>query len=557
MSYLGVPRLHFAGWFRANPSTINNAPGNYDHTSNRSQVPISPSWNPYGDASWSIAATVRSFVGPDGVLHDGGDPVIGAQIVSVEGKSKVPAKLVDLDVDQQTRTQLFGLDLTLGGSGSNGSTPLLSGHFDDGARLLYLWFGRVPSAGGDAAASGAFQSVLDAIAWGDLGGSPFLQELEAAAGDGLSIRLSVFGYDSNPQSPTYHSGSIVGTIGPYRAGEPRFTVAGRLLQPTAGSPLYYVPAVVDAGRGVLTLDLGNAVPEQSPGGAPLDLGPMRAAILADAAPVLLGEPIDYGADRYLLTAGVTDVPLTPEQVALAATTPLGIFIAGTARAASGDAWDTGYSLVALAENADGLNVALDLATARLSPGETKSIPLWVTAFGAPKAGYTVPLALMPSPNGPGTNNLPADGVSFAIGGPTDAAGKAAIAVTGGSTAGKPVRRKNIEGQLYFIGGPWAPAADAGITGGPLTVDVYDEVAPIAAPTWGDVAPILYPYYLLYAYMVGIVDLSEYDSVKASSGAVAHVLGLPMSDPLYMPVTRDLSPAKRKIVLDWIAQGCKP
>ena len=38
MSYLGVPRLHFAGRFRANPSTINNAPGNYDHTSNSSRV---------------------------------------------------------------------------------------------------------------------------------------------------------------------------------------------------------------------------------------------------------------------------------------------------------------------------------------------------------------------------------------------------------------------------------------------------------------------------------------------------------------------------------------
>jgi hypothetical protein len=470
----------------------------------------------------------------------------------------VPAKLVDLDVDQQTLTQLFGLNLELGADpGGGDAKPLLRGHFEDGARLAWLWFARVPSAGGDTAAGASFQSILENVAWGDLADSPFLRQLQAAAGDGLSIELTAYGYDSAAGDAGFRRGLLVGTIGPRRAGEPLHTVAGRLLQPAADSPMWYVPAEVDAGRRTLTLDLGNAVPEQSPGGPPVDLGPMQAAILTAGAPVLLGGPIDYGLSRYLETAGVVQLDLTAEQVALAAENPLGILVAGTQQAASGGGYLSGYSVVATAEAPDGLLVAVDVATRRVSPGETKTVPVWVRHFGAPLPGYTVPLALMPSPNGPGTNNLPADGVAFEISGPTDDAGRCDIVLTGGSTAGKPPRRRNVEGQLYFIGGPWAPAAEAQVTGGPLTAVVYDEVTPVARPTWADVAPILYPYYILYAYMASIVDLSQYDSVKENSAGVRHVLGLPMSDPLHMPVTRDLSPAKRKIVLDWIAQGCKP
>ncbi len=46
MSYLGVPRLHFAGTFLARPSTVNNDITNYDPA----QSPLDPGWNPDGDA---------------------------------------------------------------------------------------------------------------------------------------------------------------------------------------------------------------------------------------------------------------------------------------------------------------------------------------------------------------------------------------------------------------------------------------------------------------------------------------------------------------------------
>src|SRR5215210_2864247 len=100
MSYLDVPRLHFAGNFIANPSTINNTPANFDPT-----VPINfqnESWNPNGNAAWKfLNCTVRSAVNAAGQVYptSGTDPVIGAAVLSTD--QPVAAKLVDLDTQQQ------------------------------------------------------------------------------------------------------------------------------------------------------------------------------------------------------------------------------------------------------------------------------------------------------------------------------------------------------------------------------------------------------------------------------------------------------------------------
>jgi len=45
MSYLDVPRLHFSGTFIAKPSTLNNAPTNFDPANTQPD----PFWNPNGN----------------------------------------------------------------------------------------------------------------------------------------------------------------------------------------------------------------------------------------------------------------------------------------------------------------------------------------------------------------------------------------------------------------------------------------------------------------------------------------------------------------------------
>ena len=66
-----------------------------------------------------------------------------------------------------------------------------------------------------------------------------------------------------------------------------------------------------------------------------------------------------------------------------------------------------------------------------------------------------------------------------------------------------------------------------------------------------VAPILTQYQQLYSVMQNFVDLGSYASVVAAKSQMKDVFSRPETDPRYMPVTRDLSPAKRKMIMQWL------
>lgn len=552
MSYLSSPRLQFTAYFTANPSTLNNTLENYnvDETGQ-----LQPAWNPYGSHAWTITGgVVTSFVDQAGVLHTNGDPVIGSTIQNVaEGH---PAVLVDLDTDQQGRTQLFGLELELSLPGSPGKS-LLRGAFLNTGCLSNLWFGRVPGGTNpDSDAGGCFQSVLEHCVWGDLATSPLLQQLRQASPDGLSIRLTTYAYDAASSSPTFTRGKLVGVIGPWQAGEPRHIAGTRLLGvPLAanGAPanvLWNAPARVDASRKVLLLDLGNAIPESAVGGPPLSLGQLRAALLpATGTPVLLGNTaIDYSAGQYLLTAGIAEVPLTERQVEMAQTLPLAL-LTTAGPGAPVQVWQ-----IALQEAANGLYATTDQASVRMDPGDTASVALYAWTFGQPAAALTLPLRLLPASGQP-WDNSPAGALRFPSAVTTDATGQASISLLAGDPVPKPSQRQSIDGQVYFIGDhSWLTTLDFYETA-PLTVKVSNSRPPQPHPTWGDVQPILQQYYVLYGYMASIVDLSNYTSVKNSAPALKNVLTKPFSDPGYMPVSRDLSRDDRNLILAWIELGC--
>ncbi len=369
MSYLDVPRIHFAGAFTANPSTINNSPANYWATGNTPPRTLDPSWNAYGSAAWTVDATVTSVVDSSGTLHTSGD-IVGAAVQSVPGKSGVPAKLVDLDVDQQARTQLFGLYLQV--TPPDGDAPILTGYFGDGARLLNLWPGRIPQSTGDNVFGGAFQSVLTVRETGDVDASSVAGEL-LAGGSELSIRISVYGYVDDNTSPSFTSGRIVGTVGRQGADEPRHMAGARFLNPTGNSQMYFAPAKLDEGRCTLTFDLGNSVPDQAGGGPPVDLGKMQAAILG-SAPEIVGD-IEYSEEQYLKTAGVAQIGLTDAQAAKAAVNPIAILTTPASPVFDGGRLDTGPAIVSLAESSDGVYVEVDLFSVRLEPEQSRAVPI--------------------------------------------------------------------------------------------------------------------------------------------------------------------------------------
>jgi len=66
--------------------------------------------------------------------------------------------------------------------------------------------------------------------------------------------------------------------------------------------------------------------------------------------------------------------------------------------------------------------------------------------------------------------------------------------------------------------------------------------------------VLGRYKKLYPFMLNFVDLGSYRSVEDNAAAIQRASALPMADPAHMPVTRDLSDSKRRMIFDRFAAG---
>ena len=312
MSYLDVPRLHFAGIFIAKPSTVNNTASNFEPAVTN---PF-PAWNPNGNHFWQfLNCTVKSAFDADGAV--GQDSIINASVASTDNPS--PAKLVDLDTEQQMVSQIFGLQIKVAIS----DTEYFVGDFK--VTSFNDIFVRVSNGRPDSMFSAYFQSVLENISWSNQIESQFLVQLKKVSPKSLSIKFVVDGYDDNSSSPTFNQGRMVGTIGPAFAGEPPNFVIGRALRPAGqNSPLNYGYARVDMKRQKVYVDLGNSIPSTAPQGPPPNLGTLQVAIIPPSgSPSVIGE-YDYSLATYMTTAGVQEFSITPEQIKQLSSTPLGI-----------------------------------------------------------------------------------------------------------------------------------------------------------------------------------------------------------------------------------------
>jgi hypothetical protein len=143
---------------------------------------------------------------------------------------------------------------------------------------------------------------------------------------------------------------------------------------------------------------------------------------------------------------------------------------------------------------------------------------------------------------------------------TGANGRVNVTFTGGDPA-KP--RPGLDGQLYKVGFFWG-AASAGDLRGVIFIHVYDKFPAVANPTFADVRPILEEYGKLYPSMKVRLNLGSHGDInRYRTGSAGNpdrlklMVGLGEDDPRYMPVTRDLSRDKRKVLLDWLNRGAPP
>ncbi|GAA2531309.1 ferritin-like domain-containing protein [Pilimelia columellifera] len=541
MSYVGYPRLNFAGTFQADISTVNNVVHYYDNNNfeprfqrpvyfaNNKLIDENGLFNPRGSGAFRLADMhIRSGLRPDGTLLDkpGSDPVVGA--VLRQAGHRVDAKMVDIDQRDQTTPGIYGMRLSIV---DGTDTELLQADLEP-SWIEDLWRRGpgIPLPAGTNASAG-FTSVLKNLQWADDLSSPLLRDLRAKTDENLlSIRFVLDGYavDLVDYGPAHTYGRMVGCIGPYHSGEPRRFVAGRRLRRVSGNSMWDASARVDEKASTVFIDLANSWPTSSKGGPLADLGVVQLAVLKeDGTPEVLA-PVP-GTDSSFLEgrAGIAAVPLKADQLVDIESRRLALVNSANP------------PQLLLAEATDGIWVHADETVHRLYPADpyaTVTTDVHVTKFGRPAAGVTVTV----------TAAKPTSTVDFPATLTTDARGRASLRLT----AKAPQTEAAIEGvtSALLLGSadrPNQPDSRVAI----LVFSSHD--AP-KRPTWNrDVWPIFQQYANLYPVMGGLFDLGNYRHVVEQKTYIKRTLLAPIDSPTHMPVSRDLSPGKRDMIVKWL------
>ncbi len=584
MSYLNNVRLAFSGTFQADISTVNNDVRHFDNATFEPRFqdfqstanpdgPLNGWFSPNGSGAFRlIDCSVTGVWYADGTstADPTQDPAVGMLIGG--SNERVSGKLVDVDPQWQMASQPWGLEVKL--TDSQG-VAAFGGKFRPNA-FRDILFTRVRGPGSDGGASGVFQSVLEDVSWAADGTqSRFLQELPGASANGLlSIRLMTFGYVGDWTSPNYTLGTVLGVIGPCGADEPSSFVLGRRFTPASQQSgaswqgINYFTGFVDEPAGTLFLDLGNALPLQDTTGTMLPIGALSVGLLldptlAEQAPVTAQNFQPLGAISYLeagwlaATSGVVALPLTAAQIEQSRTAPLALV---TQPAGSGG------PVVAIRETQDGLFLCAEPSVLRIDAGGSKSTTIFAAKYGKRVAGVQVNTTQQGPQEGAGGGipneidppkadipvmGTPEDAVILPSSAPTTGPdGRAELTV---QTKAPNNPRKYLDGQVYLI--------QYGASGQPTTaynqfdyiaVHVRDAFEVPAKPTWDDVRPILTQFGNLYPIMSrGMFDLADLAEVKRNVQLLRLAFGLEIEDPNYMPVTRDLSDAKRQMIRNWL------
>ncbi len=584
MSYLDSPRIHFRGWFQADVSTINNDVRFFQNDSfvpEYQQLNSNGSWNPQGTAVFRIldCSVTGGFLNGRSLASPQDDPIIGLTLQNATDRA--PGKLVDLDPQQQMVSMIFGMQVRLAGPQAE---ALFEGEFKP-APFTNLWKRQQTGPKTDQQLCAYYQSVLENVVWSENINSALLTTLKAATHDQmLSINFNVYGFGRDPSQSRYTMGHLVGTIGPYRSGEPRQFVLGRQMityapnWPVPDSNVNSLQAQLAADGSSLTVDFGNSFPIIDSGGAPTNLGQVQLGVLRtnpqahittveQSEIVLIGEVPYLDETWYTQTAGVQTFDLTQnaeaQQLLLSNSLVLVTPLLGAPT----------YNVL-LQESINGMYVRADTFVYRIDPGETKQVEFYATRFGKPLASSYVNLAptegfmggsgggktISPTPRPAAAIpdiGTPAEALEYATSIPADAYGRAVLDLTAAAD-GPRNPRGYIEGQLYGIGYQLADQP-AGYISNPmnyLSALVFDKKVVPDKPTWyQDIQPLFTQYGNLYPIMSRyVVDLNDYDAVVERLSILQLAFSLPMEDPNHMPVTRDLSAGDRDTILKWLSSS---
>jgi hypothetical protein len=559
MSYLDGPRLVFTGRVLTDVPTANNLIEAYG------PAVSGPGWNPMGGGAFDLL-DCRVSGGERGAAAPLGtdDPEHGLAVVG--DADRPTAKLVDLDPEWQGSSEIWGLTVRVVVAVTG--EELLAGSFRPAA-FRDLWRRQIGGAERNGMPmGGSFTSVLDNVRFGRrCDAYPAVAALrDATSDDRLSIVLNLFGVYYNHVDNLFGTGGLTGVLGPWRPGEPARFVAGRRLD--GGTipgrvPVGRAVAVVDRESGRLVVDLGNAYPIAGPDGTPVSLPApvqeLEVGILAgedvragtllapDAATVVGRVPID----ELLPRAGVVTLPLDPAALEAIEQRPVALL----AR------MPDGRRLVVSREVMDGRYVRADRFVHRIDAPGTVTAVLHVRDRGKPVADAPVFLQAEPGSVLSVREAEPVDPTSGTYAVRTGDDGTVTVQIHAADPRNP---RGDVDGAVASVG--YSPRVDprggvdtaaTGLDPGldVIVAHVRDQYSVPEVPDWArDVQPVLAQYSRLYSIMGHhLADLGDLDAILPWRAAMLLALSRPLTDPNHMPVTRDLSAAKRETILRWLRQ----
>ena len=591
MSYLHDPKIIFTGDFMSDVSTVNNDVRHYDNADfqKRFQEPqkgkvMNGWWNPEGGANFTFinCAVKKGFLPNGNISTADQDLVIGKEVSG--SVDKPPGKMVDLDPQMQMTSQLWALSIRI--SDADGEL-LLEGDMDPtgfrdlGTRQFPKDSTRTSTqeyARNGQPAGGSWTTVLRNLKWGkNASKSPLLKTLKATTQEGkLSLNLNAYGYYYAHLDGRFSTGKIIGTIGPWLKGEPDLFAPARRLFGTVGSYFPYANYIYDEKSQFINVDLGNSIPINDPFGhidnrfrhlnfavstqsdVNIPLGGSVSPGISRADFVDIGSlKIDNRRSWLDETGGIVSFSVPKMAQTLLKDHQLILYVA-----------EGKQNIVYAREASGGLMLRADQNVFRMDPPKASATTnFYAYQWGKPLPNATVQVNLMgPMANmGGGSKsdprppqakipliNVPADKMTIVKPATmvTDKNGMTTCTLNGSDPDNY---RKYIDGQIYLF--------SYGIKG-VTNLDQYSmdwlfvhlrNAYPVPPkPTWDDVKDVWIQFGNLYPIMSKyIVDMGVREEVLKRRDILLFAFTRDINDPMYMPVTRDMSQGMQDTLIKWL------
>ena len=601
-SYLGYPRIHFAGRFLADPNICNN-----DLCAYRMDKPPPRADSKCGTNEFRFhECKVTSVVYEDGT-YSTADPVVGQGII--DNLDRPLAKMVDNTLSGYTT--LYGMKFGIKWLNTFPQRKRDIAFYGKWSRniIAHLMWPRMKCFSRDNHGSLSYQvdvnlgaqasTTITNIHWSNSGGSKALHQLRDAVGDGnLSVRITLYGHTNFGENTTL--GYVVGVIGVPSPSDTLNLPGERVMHFKAnpvgltfdsddlcynqdissfGDWFQFAPFEVDKTRNEVRVDLSNSLPCDIYTTHVRDIGTLRLGILMPLCVYLLGDEggLPYAStDDFPLTSAIYSVPVDPSLMHALSNHPL--VLAQVLATDQGTSVRCGYSNrrrsvhVVLQEYpylVHPKEIYVDFLDRYTHPSSTQT--LYVTRYGAPLKGVRVNA----NKGSRVSTSIPADGVIptswLAI---TDENGLAVFKFQMNKSIRIPAERHfpsppcamnkhpdnktvlPIDGQVYFfyycVDAPGVRCEDYSYV--QSCFYAQSDVSFVRPYTWvKDVGPILTQYARVTPIMKKVLDLSDYSAVTLprNLNLLKKALRVDIDDPSYMPTTRDLSPVKRMMILEWL------